>query len=245
MMDRAVQDWHTRTPVASPRATVPYRPAVLPTIQRYTLTNTPLWHSAQPMTSVNLMRAAHFGIMKRGAVKHEGGTQEVTLYIATARDAAKKTPQLSITITQDARSVSVSARDASGEIINGAVPQRVGTKKTTVPLLSWWGDTEVLYSVLVQNIERVPHVVVIMHTRTAVGGEGNGYKPLSVQTMLERYCASGVLADRMHGYLDDPAHMQLLPFAYASSAYALPVTEELMVTWSSPNEGVVVTPREL
>ena len=207
----------------------------------YTLSGQPNWKQAQEFSFFRGIRYAHFEL---NAVDVDGEDVSVTFFLATQEQLQKGKHALKVVITQNARGSVAKVFDAIGKPVQGPIPVVAHVRETRrTPLLPWRDGMAQFYSVLLETIEGKPHMVVVQHTRNQILQEGQFYRPGTVADILKRFATHSLLANRPFGYIDDVAHMQLLPLPYMSQLYAFSLSQKLFLTWSVERGVVKVHPR--
>lgn len=196
----------------------------------HTLTAAPDWTAAQQLQTYKGVRCAHFEV---NAVDVDGQDIAATFYLATQSQKKQNTYTFKIVITQRARGSVVKVFDGSGTRIEGEIPVVAHAKETRrSPLLPWRDGMAQFYSVLVQTIEGRPYVLIVQHTRNQILEDGQFYRPAQVADILKNYATHPVLDNRPYGFMENVAHMRLLPIAYTHPSYWLPLIEPIFVAWS-------------
>ena len=209
----------------------------------HALTAVPDWTAAQQLQSYKGVRCAHFEF---NAVDVDGQDIAATFYLATQAQKEKNTYTFRVVITQRARGSVAKAFDANGAQLKGEIPIVAHAKETRrSPLLPWRDGMAQFYSVLVETIEGKPYVLIVQHTRNQILKDGQFYRPAHVADMLKTYATHPILDNRPYGFMEDVAHMRLLPIAYTHPSYWLPLTEPIYIAWSVEKGEVKIHPRSL
>ena len=150
----------------------------------------------------------------------------VVLYIASAQSQADGTYDVRIEIEQKRPEATIKAYTSDGVLLTGPVPlvpnPGVNAKK---PFLPWLDGMKQFYSILCGKAEGTPYLLVVQHTREAIGDYATT-TPF-VDRIIDRYALHPRLQNRPHGYLENSLNMRCLPFPFSQEVYGSLVQGEM------------------
>lgn len=203
---------------------------------------TPDWQHACVFTIDAQQKSVHFLLDAVDVVDDQLHAISCEWYIASDASRHTGTYDLKIVIDQNDKRCNATIFDAQGTRLTGIVP-RLSQSESRAWFLPWRDGMRLYYSVIVEEREGRPTLLVVQHAKTPVSSPRNRYLPGDVGQMLSTYAVHERLYNRTGAYLENADHMRVLELPLSHESYAvLTASGDVSVSFAVTKGAIRITP---